>query len=280
MAQRVTMGMFTPITWSRTPARWLMFTAILELVLGAGFLIADQIFDVPGGGLLLTGAILGATGLGLFVWARKWQRAAADAERIKTQGVAGTAMILGMRQTGVTLNEQPQIELRLQVSTQMHGAYEVTVKEYVPLMLLGTLSSGRPLPVKVDPANPQRVIIEWETAGSLGATMGGTPMAGQTIVAQQPQGDPADVKKRLLETGVSGTAKVISSAPTGQSDSEGRPVYSMVLEIHVDGRPPMQGPAVVGVPHERAEQLEPGDSVPIKADPSNPALMAVDWENA
>ena len=268
------MGMFTPITWSSRPAKWLMFSAILELVLGVGFLIADQVFDVAGGGLLLTGAILGATGLGLFFWARKWQRAAADAERIKAQGVAGNATILGMRQTGVTLNEQPQIELRLQVSTQMHGPYEVTLKEYVPLMLLGALSSGRPLPVKVDPANPQRVIIEWESAGGFGAPPG---QAGNAATAQ---GDPADVKKRLLERGVPGTARVISSAPTGQTDAEGRPVYSMMLEIHVDGRPPIKGPAVVGVPPERAEQLEAGDSVPIKADPSNPAMMAVDWDNA
>lgn len=270
------MGMFTPITWSRSPARWLMFTAVLELVLGAGFLVADLIFDVPGGGLLLTGAILGATGLGLFVWARKWQRAAADAERIKAQGVAGSATIMSMRQTGTYLNEQPQVELRLQVQTQMHGPYEATVKEYVPLMLLGTLSSGLPLPVKVDPADPQRVIIEWESAGG----MGRASTASQQQAVAQPSEDPAEVRKRLLDAGVAGTATVISSVPTGQTDSEGRPVYSMMLEIEVDGHPPRQGPAVVGIPPERAEQLEPGDTVPIKADPSDPSLMAVDWENA
>jgi hypothetical protein len=283
------MGMFTPITWSSRPARWLMFTAILELALGAGFIVADVVFDVAGGGLMLTGAILGATGLGLFVWARKWQRAAADAERIKAQGVGGNATILGMRQTGVTLNEQPQIELRLQVSTQMHGPYEVTVKEYVPLMLLGALSSGRPLPVKVDPADPQRVIIEWESAGGFGAPAAGMatgmPAAqvaagGQAGYAAPAPEDPADVKKRLLDSGVPGTARVISSAPTGQTDAEGRPMYSMMLEIQVEGHPPIQGPAVVGIPPERAERLEAGDSVPIKADPSNPAMMAVDWDNA
>jgi hypothetical protein len=217
------------------------------------------------------------------------------------QGVSGTATILGMRQTGAQLNDQPQIELRLQVSTQMHGAYEVTLKEWVPLMLLGTLSSGRPLPVKVDPANPQRVIIEWESAGGSAAPVAGmptggfgAPAAGMPIAAPVMPGvgpsdagyaagapaDPSDVKKRLLETGVSGTAKVMSSVPTGQTDAEGRPMYSMTLQIEVEGHPPMQGPAVVGIPPERAEQLEVGDSVPIKADPNNPSMMAVDWENA
>ncbi|MGH2693055.1 MAG: hypothetical protein ACRDHM_11240 [Actinomycetota bacterium] len=289
MAQRVAMGMFTPITWSRSPAKWLYITAVIELVVAGVFLYFGLTNPILEGGFVLTAGILGVVALGLLVWARKWGRAAADAERIKAQGVPGTATILGMRQTGMQLNDQPQIELRLQVSTQMHGAYEVNLKEWVPLMMLGVLSSGRPLPVKVDPANPQRVVIEWESAGGMGepmaATAAGMPVgpaaaAGQMGYAAAAPADPADVKKRLLESGVSGTAKVISSAPTGQTDSEGRAVYSMMLEIHVEGRPPIQGPAVVGVPPERTEMLEPGDRVPIKADPSNPALMAVDWESA
>jgi hypothetical protein len=276
------MGMFTPVTWTRRPAKWLIITAVLELVVAGVFFVIGSMVPIVRGGFYLTAAILGVLSLGLLFWGRKWSAAAAEADRIKAQGVAGTATITGMRQTGVTLNEQPQVELQLQVTTQMHGPYQATVKEYVPLMMLGTLTSGRPLPVKVDPANPQRVIIEWESAGGMGM-----PMPGMQPAGAQPGGftgapveDPADAKKRLLATGVPGTAKVISSAPTGQTDGEGRPVYSMMLEINVDGRPPMQGPAVVGVPHERADQLEAGDTVPIKADPNNPGVMAVDWENA
>jgi hypothetical protein len=283
------MGMFTPITWSKSPARWLYITAIFELVLAGVFLVIGLSNPIIKSGFMLTAGILGAVALGLLVWARKWGRAAAEAERIKVQGVAGTATILGMRQTGMQLNEQPQIELRLQVTTQMHGPYEVTLKEWVPLMLLGTLSSGRPLPVKVDPANPQHVIIEWENAGAMGTPVAGIPAAmpmptvagpGQAGFAAAGAMDPADMKKHLLATGVSGSAKVISSVPTGQTDAEGRPMYSMMLEIKVKGHPLMQGPAVVGIPPERAEMLEVGDTVPIKADANNPSMMAVDWENA
>ncbi len=275
------MGMFTPITWSRSPAKWLIITAVIEIVLAAGFLIAGMVIPGVESGFMLTAGILGAVGVGLLFWGQKWRKAAVEADRIRTQGVAGSATITGMRQTGVTLNEQPQIELQLQVSTEMHGAYPVTLKEYVPLMMIGMLSSGRPLPVKVDPANPQRVIIEWENAGGMGMPMGAIPVSGQMPgVGQPPAGDPADVKKRLLAEGVAGTAKVLSSVPTGQTDSEGRPMYSMTLQIEVPGHPPMQGPAVVGIPPERAELLEVGDSVPIKADANNPSVMAVDWENA
>jgi hypothetical protein len=57
-------------------------------------------------------------------------------------------------------------------------------------------------------------------------------------------------------------------------------MHALLLHIEVPGHAPIQGPTVVGVPPERVEQLEAGDTVPIKADPNNPAMMAVDWENA
>jgi hypothetical protein len=266
------MGMFTPVTWSRSPGRWLTITAIFEFVLAGVFLVIGLNNPVLQGGFTLTAAILSGVGLLLLLWGRRWSRAYADAQRLKAEGVAGQATIVGMRQTGVYMNEQPQIELQLQVQTEMHASYPVTVKEWVPLMLLGTLTSGRPLPVKVDPANPQRLVIEWENA------MG---VRGQvTAAAAPPLGDHEAIKEQVLANGVSGTAKVLSSSATGETDAQGRPVYDLVMQIQIEGRPPVQGPARVGIPPERAEQLEPGDTVPIKADPNNPAMVAVDWENA
>jgi hypothetical protein len=265
------MGMFTPMTWSRSPGRWLQITAVFELVLAGVFLVIGLNNPVLEGGFILTAAILGGVGLLLFLWGRRWSRAFADAQQLKAQGVPGQATITGMRQTGVYVNEQPQIELQLRVQTEMHAPYDVTVKEYVPLMLLGTLSSGRPLPVKVDPANPQRLVIEWENAMSI---------PGQAGVAPPTPVDHEATKQQLLATGVAGTATVVSSSATGETDAQGRPVYDLVMKIEVEGRPPMQGPARVGIPLERADQLEAGDTVPIKADPNNPAMMAVDWENA
>ena len=261
-------------------ARWLYITAIFELALAGFFLVVGLGNDLLREGFLLTAAILGVVALGLIFWARKWSRASAESDRIRTQGVPGQAQITGMRQTGVYINEQPQVELQLQVSTQMHGAYPVTVKDIVPLMMIGTLSSGRPLPVKVDPANPQRIVIEWESALSGGP--GGMPMAGATpgVNYPAPPADPEATKQQLLATGVPGVAKVISSTATGQVDAQGRPVYSMMMQVEIEGRPPMQAPAMVGVPPERADQLEAGDEVPVKADPNNPMMMAVDWDNA
>jgi hypothetical protein len=278
--------MFTPITWSGRAYKWLYVTAIFELVLAGVFFFIGMGNPLLRFGFYLTAAILGVLSLGLLLWARRWARGYHEAQRLRTQGVPGQAGIVSMRQTGVYLNEQPQVELTLQVETEMHGPYQVTVREYVPLMMLGALSSGRPLPVKVDPADPQKLVIEWESALS-----GGIPMAGMQpgtaggipTSADSTQFDPEArrmEKERLLATGVAGRATVMSARATGDVDSEGRPVYDLVLTIEVPGQQPMQGPARTGVPRERVSQLEAGDTVAIKSDPGNPAVMTVDWESS
>lgn len=280
------MGMFAPITWSGRAYKWLYFTAILELVLAGVFLVIGLSNDLLRGGFLLTAAFLGLTGLGLFLWGRRWAKGYKDAQQLRTSGVPGQATIQGMRQTGVYLNEQPQIELNLQVQTQMHGPYQVTVREYVPLMLLGTLSSGRPLPVKVDPADPQKLVIEWEGAMSggmpgmgMGAGMPVSPPPSADTTQYDPEARKAE-KERLLATGVAGRATVTSARATGEVDSEGRPVYDLMLTIEIPGQQPMQGPARTGVPPERVSELEAGDTVAIKSDPANPTAMTIDWDNS
>ncbi len=284
--------MFQPMTWSGRPARWLWITAFFELALAVFFFFMGMQNEIIRGGFYLTAAILGGTALLLMLWASRMSKGYAEAERLRMQGVSGQATVVGLRQTGMYMNEQPQVELQLQVQTEMHGTYPVTVKEWVPLIMLGRLSSGMPLPVKVDPSNQNKVLIDWQSSlsapGAAGAPMvgmAGAPMGGMAGMQGAPAMSPsgaggADQKKRLLEGGVPGKATVMKSSPTDLTDAEGRKVYDLVLSVEIPGYPPMQAPARVGIPPERLDQLEEGDTVPVKADPTNPSMMAVDWENA
>lgn len=53
----------------------------------------------------------------------------------------------------------------------------------------------------------------------------------------------------------------------------------MTLQIEIQGRPPVLGPALAGVPLEWADQLEVGNSLSVKADPDDPTRIAIDWDN-
>ena len=88
-------------------------------------------------------------------------RSAKRAEQLKREGVRGSATILGMRQTGMYVNEQPQIEFELRVEASGMTPYEVKKKAVVPLIAMGTLSNGRPLDVYIDREERERMTIDW-----------------------------------------------------------------------------------------------------------------------
>jgi len=266
------------MTWSRGPAIGLFIGAFVQLGLFVLFvgLFATGAAGPAGLPLLLTGIVLGVVGVILALVGRRMLHRYNEAQRLRAEGVDGQAQIMEMGQTGVTMNDQPQIRLRLMVTTPVHGTYEITLKEYVPLMLLGRLSNGLPLPVKVDRNNRENLVIDWSS--------GGVPvvaMAGVGAMPPMPAPDPAQadaIKQRLLATGTPGVARVLSVNYTGQLDGQGRPVYEVQLHIQVDGRAPMTGPARFGVPPERVSVMQVGGVIPLRVDPANPAMMAADWD--
>ncbi|HEX6207566.1 MAG TPA: hypothetical protein VF058_04320, partial [Actinomycetota bacterium] len=137
-------------------------TAILELVLGVGFLIAGRSASAGAAGLTVTGAILAATGLLLLLWARSVGRSQRRARQIVAAGLPGTATIESFRQTGVVLNEiNPQVEMDLEVRVEGRDPYMVKKKEFIPGAMVGILTSGAALPVRVDPSDLSRVVILW-----------------------------------------------------------------------------------------------------------------------
>ncbi|MEV6926974.1 hypothetical protein AB0M46_21060 [Dactylosporangium sp. NPDC051485] len=140
-----------------TSSRVLFAVAALELALGVGFLTlgADVTLAYVGGALIVASALLFWVGV-------RFSMRAAQARALRLRAVVGTAQVLAARQTGVSVNDQPQVALDLRITAPGHGTYDTTVQDYVPLIALGLLSNGRPLSVRVDPLDRQRILIDWE----------------------------------------------------------------------------------------------------------------------
>jgi hypothetical protein len=102
----------------------------------------------------------------------------ADAMQALTKsGLPGQAQVLEMTQTGVYINENPQVKMRLRVEAQGIAPYECEKKVTVPMIALGVLGSGRPLSVYVDPTDHENMYIDWSgaPAGGGAVTPGGGP---------------------------------------------------------------------------------------------------------
>lgn len=306
---------FSGSTFGRYTRRWLIAIGLLELVLAAVFVVGALAIPLVGAGFLLTAAILGLTGLVLIVIGFVVGRSAGAADRIGRSGIAGQATITGLTQTGMYLNQNPQVEMELLVQLPDRPAYAARRKEFVPLILLGRLSSGAPLPVKVDPADPQKVVIDWAAAGPTASfAMPGTagqPAAGpptpplpigasavdeslsqvQAALQQSGLGAAApfasteqggytieQLRSYLRTSGIEGTARIDSLQDSGQIVGDER-LYTMQVTLELPGQPPKQlNPSAAMVPLIAVPKVRVGWRVPVRVAAENHNLLMFEWD--
>ena len=73
-------------------------------------------------------------------------------------GLEASAEILEMKDTGVTINNNPYVRLKLRVQPDGQPAYETSIGELVSRIAFPSV--GDTLKVRYDPAKPQDVIVE------------------------------------------------------------------------------------------------------------------------
>lgn len=103
--------------------------------------------------LLILGAIL-------FFMKRQKERA----DYFLKNGIPGTATILAANTTGTTINDMPQIELRLEIEAPGRDRYAITDKRCWNPLSLARLQKGAKLTVLVDPQRPKKIMFvdnEW-----------------------------------------------------------------------------------------------------------------------
>ena len=297
---------------------WLMFVGLIELVSAGGFL-AGYLMDRTYSGFLLTAAILGGVGVLLFVFGIGSRGKAAAVSRIEQTGLTGEARVVSMTQTGVYINENPQVELELEVSVAGRNRYQVFHKEIIPLILLGRLGMAATLPVKVDPEDPERLVILWDQVGQPSAQFGGVaappggwqagqtwpvtgqPVAGGTmpvvttspgasLTAPPPGVSPAAFVngadpniaafRQFLETsGDQGYAIIETAQDMGTPVGSDR-LFQMGMAVSVGGRPRYKVAGPALIPAAAAGKAVAGRSVPVRVHPQNLNAVLVEWDRA
>ena len=87
------------------------------------------------------------------------QRSGADAQRLLATGVVATGIVGAIRDTGMTVNDHPQVELDLQVTIPGQPAYPVTHRQVISRLHLGNYQPGMPVPLRVDPMDANQVLV-------------------------------------------------------------------------------------------------------------------------
>ncbi|MEU1725080.1 DUF3592 domain-containing protein [Nonomuraea sp. NPDC048881] len=101
-----------------------------------------------------TTLITAAVGVPFLIMARNGQRLLAT-------GIPAQAVVESMADTHMSVNDQPVVSFGLVVQPHEGPAYRVAHRQTLPRIPMGLVVPGAVLPVKVDPARPDRVRIDW-----------------------------------------------------------------------------------------------------------------------
>jgi len=75
-------------------------------------------------------------------------------------GIPAKARIVGVRQTGMLVNNQPQIAFQLEVHPPTGTPYQVETKAVIPMVNIPQFQPGAEVPVKIHPADPSKVVLD------------------------------------------------------------------------------------------------------------------------
>jgi hypothetical protein len=214
----------------------------------------------------------------VFVIVGRVMRSAGQDRKLLQTGEPAQATILQLRETGLRINEQPQIALTLEVRPTNRPAYQTEAKMIISYLQAAQFQPGALLDVRVDPADPNKVAI----AGVMGPAMmgGGMGMMGQSPMQQQQTQqmlmEMEVFSNNLRNSGLSAPAKILNAANMGVNVNGNNPLMSFQLEVQPPGAPTFQAMAKGVIGESAVHKYQAGSTIWVKYDPDNTSQVALD----
>jgi hypothetical protein len=139
--------------------------------MGAIFLVAS---GLPKGGtdatFLFLGGLFGIMGIGFIAIDLLRFRGELKKDRLRVSGLKGTARVVGVSDSNITINNNPMVNLDLDVNVPGQPPFRTRKRVVISRLSVGALAPGATIAVLADPAKPQDIVIDWDAeASSAGA---------------------------------------------------------------------------------------------------------------
>jgi hypothetical protein len=133
----------------------------------AGFLIGvlSVVMTVPGStGIYITLGMLALFGGMSVLFYKLFFGPMLNASRLQKTGLSGKAIITAVNDTGVTINNNPQVKLTLEVKNSFGQRYSTTCRVLVSRLNPFAYQVGMEIPVKIDPKNENNVVVDFSAS--------------------------------------------------------------------------------------------------------------------
>jgi hypothetical protein len=154
----------------------LLFMGVIFAVMGVAFLVIAGGAGIVGSTFNILGLTFTGVGVLLFVIGIGMARSSGRRRAVLQSGLPGMATVTALSDTGVTINDSPLANIQFLVQVPGRAPYPVTKRMTLPRLMVGRVAPGVTVPVKVDPTDPEEIVIDWDQpnvmAGNLGGLMG------------------------------------------------------------------------------------------------------------
>jgi hypothetical protein len=226
--------------------------------------------------------------------------------RLLARGIPGTARVLEVRDTGVTINRvNAVLEARLEVTVPGRAPYEARAEVMLGRMSWGALQPGMTVAVKVDPRNPAHVAIDLAgqsvadpALAALVQRLGGqvqgagvvaTPGGSFQIpgIAGAMQANAVRDAAEVIATGERAEGTIQSVSDTGatagqmvpgiEPEKAGDPMVFVAMQVRPRKGAPFAAQGLYRVPKHKLSALAIGRRVPVSYLPGQPQSATIDW---
>lgn len=242
---------------------------IIGLVVGVGAVVATggkQGFYTGAGMLLLFGGIF-------YLFYRIFFKPMINASRLQKNGLPGRARILEVRDTGVTINNSPQVKLILEVKNSLGQKYTAETRALVSRINPGAYRPGMEVPVKIDPKNEMNVVLDY--SGAQSASAGSLPEINQEQIKAE-LGQIQKENEALLATGRPARAIIKKNTFLGVNVNGNNPYVELELEILPDNGASFSATTKGVIGEASVPKYQPGCTVFVKYDLYDNSKVVVD----
>jgi hypothetical protein len=204
------------------------------------------------------------------------------ASKLRKNGVPATAKILQVSDTGVTLNNSPQVKLLLEVSSPT-GTYQVETKQYISRLQTSMYQPGGILPVLVDPNDRDMISINYDgtVPGGGGnynsSTVPSGPWAGMSQQEAERKLVEFDAQgKQVLSYGTSCRAIVTKYTWLGIYVNGQNPAVQLEVEVMPADRPAFRAILHGVIMETSVPKFQPGEDIYVKYDPADTSKITIE----
>jgi hypothetical protein len=209
-------------------------------------------------------------------------------KRLAKSGFATTAKVIQVSDTGVTVNNAPQVKLLLEVTPPNGTTYMVETKQLISRLQTSIYQPGSMIPVLIDLNDKNSIVINYEGSGGASGQYSGAGSYSPTTVPSGPWAGmaQADAERKLVDIdarnkeifayGVSCKAIVTKYTWLGIFVNGENPAVEIEVQVLPSDRPAFGGTTIGVLKETSVPKFQVGEEIFVKYDPNDVSKLTIE----